>query len=96
MMSSGSLDFARLKEHYAQLEKYGRGGCKILEIGRYRYYGEIIRARTLGQMQGARLVREWDPATGNARTWKAACATSPPNLRPARSTTGFSTSRVFI
>jgi hypothetical protein len=64
-----AADAARLSQHYSQLEKYGEAGYKVLENGRYRYYGEIKPARTPGQMQGARLVREWDPSTGNSRTW---------------------------
>jgi hypothetical protein len=67
--ASNAADAARLSQHYSQLEKYGQGGYRVLENGRFRYYGEIKPARTPGQMQGARLVREWDPATGNTRTW---------------------------
>ena len=42
---------------------------KAIENGRYRFYGDIKPSRTLREMQGARLVREWDPTTGNKRTW---------------------------
>jgi filamentous hemagglutinin len=40
-----------------------------LENGRFRFYGELKPAGTPGEMAGARLVREWDPATGATRTW---------------------------
>ena len=60
---------ANLREHYRQLEKYGQGGLKELESGKLRYYGEIKPATNPGEMIGARRVREWDPLTGNKRTW---------------------------
>ena len=60
---------ARLNEHLTQLQKYGKDGFKQLENGRYRYYGNVKPARTPGEMSGARLAREWDPTTGNTRTW---------------------------
>lgn len=34
-----------------------------------RFYGELTPAKTPGEMAGARLVREWNPATGAQRTW---------------------------
>lgn len=37
--------------------------------GRTRYYGETVPANKPGEMAGRRTVREWDPATGNKRTW---------------------------
>ena len=67
--TGNAADGARLSQHYLQREKYGQGGYRVLENDRYRYYGEIKPARTSGQMQGARLVREWNPATGSTRTW---------------------------
>ena len=60
---------AKLTEHLRQAEKYGAAGFKELENGRFRYFGNVTPARTPGTMQGTRLVREWDPATGNSRTW---------------------------
>jgi hypothetical protein len=60
---------AILTEHLTQLEKYGAGGFKQLESGRVRYYGELTKARNPGEMAGARVVREWDPASGAKRTW---------------------------
>lgn len=60
---------AHLKEHLLQAEKYGKGGFKDLQNGRVRYYGEIVPANKSGEMAGRRTVREWDPATGNKRTW---------------------------
>lgn len=67
--ASSALQAARLKEHLRQLEKYGQAGFKELESGRIRYYGNIDPATTPGTMAGRRLVREWDPSTGAARTW---------------------------
>ena len=58
-----------LSRHLRQLEKYGQGGFKELQNGRFRYYGNIKSATKAGEMQGARLVREWNPTTGNTRTW---------------------------
>jgi hypothetical protein len=53
----------------SQLEKYGSGGFKELENGRFRYYGDTFPASKPGEMAGRRLVREWDPATGMKRSW---------------------------
>ena len=64
-----STNGANLSRHLGQLEKYGQGGFKELQNGRFRYYGNIKSATKAGEMQGARLVREWNPATGNTRTW---------------------------
>jgi hypothetical protein len=64
-----AANYARLREFCRQAEQYGQGGYRVLENGRYRFYGELTPARTAGEMQGARLVREWDPVTGNTRTW---------------------------
>jgi len=58
-----------LSRHLGQLEKYGQGGFTELQNGRFRYYGNIKSATNVGEMQGARAVREWNPATGNTRTW---------------------------
>ena len=60
---------ARLGEHLTQLEKYGAQGFKELESGSIRYYGNLKAAATPGEMSGARLVREWNPASGGKRTW---------------------------
>jgi hypothetical protein len=58
-----------LIEHLRQAEKYGTGGVKEIGNGRIRYYGEMVPANKAGEMAGRRIVREWDPATGNKRTW---------------------------
>ena len=60
---------AKLSEYYRQLEKYGQGGVKLLENGRYRFYGEITPATKAGQTAGRRVVREWFPVSHNKRTW---------------------------
>ncbi|WP_226887650.1 hypothetical protein [Pectobacterium aquaticum] len=67
--NNNAASHQKLKDYYEQQEKYGSGGVKELENGRYRFYGDIKPSRTPGEMQGAKLVREWDPATGNKRTW---------------------------
>ena len=63
-----AADYQRLKDYYTQHEKYGSGGVRELQNGRYRFYDEIKPSRNPGEMKGARLVREWDPSTGNKRT----------------------------
>lgn len=60
---------ARLAEHLRLTERYGAGGVRELADGRIRYYGELTQAAKPGEMAGARLVREWSPATGQYRTW---------------------------
>lgn len=60
---------ANLSKHLGYLERYGQAGFKELESGRIRYYGTMTAARTEGEMAGARLVREWSPASGATRTW---------------------------
>ncbi|MCT4708603.1 hypothetical protein MUA03_22365 [Enterobacteriaceae bacterium H16N7] len=67
--ATSSLDGAKLKDYYRQAEKYGQAGVKELDNGNYRFYGDITSSRTAGEMAGARLVREWDPKTGQTRTW---------------------------
>jgi RHS repeat-associated protein len=67
--ASSALNGAQLTRHLDQLEKYGQAGLKELESGRIRYYGELHNAAKQGEMAGRRLVREWDPATNEARTW---------------------------
>ena len=63
-----AAEYARLKDFYRQAEKYGTGGIKQLENGRYRFYGELKPAKVPGEMVGRIKVREWDPVTGNMRT----------------------------
>jgi hypothetical protein len=58
-----------LAQHLRQAEKYGKAGHKLLQNGRYRYYGELKAAAKHGTMAGRRMVREWNPATGLKRTW---------------------------
>ena len=67
--AQSAAQYAELKEFYRQAETYGSGGIKQLESGRLRFYGQMKAAGTPGEMSGARLVREWDPMTGNTRTW---------------------------
>lgn len=63
------LEAAKLKDYYRQAEKYGRARVTELENGRFRFYGDLTPSRTAGEMVGARLVREWNPKTGQIRTW---------------------------
>lgn len=42
---------------------------KNLENGRIRYSGNLTPASKSGEMVGRRVVREWNPANGNKRTW---------------------------
>ncbi|WP_072086320.1 hypothetical protein, partial [Yersinia pekkanenii] len=67
--ATSSLQSSKLNDYYRQAEKYGQGGIKELENGRFRFYGTMTPARTSGEMAGARLVREWDPKSGQTRTW---------------------------
>ena len=67
--ASSAANGARLNEQLRLTEKYGAGGVEELPDGRMRFYGETNPAKTPGEMAGARLVREWDPATGTQRTW---------------------------
>ena len=60
---------ANLKDHLYQADKYGQAGVKELQNGKNRYYGNVSTANKPGEMAGRRTVREWDPATGNKRTW---------------------------
>jgi hypothetical protein len=60
---------ARLNQHLRQLEEYGAKGFKELENGRIRYYGDLTPASKPGAIAGRRVVREWDPSSGNTRTW---------------------------
>ena len=67
--AESAVQYARLKEFYRQAETYGSGGIRQLENGRYRLYGDLRAPRTPGEMIGQRTVREWNPASGNTRTW---------------------------
>jgi hypothetical protein len=67
--ASNTANGARLNEQLRLTERYGAGGVRELSDGRLRFYGEVTPAKTPGEMAGARLVREWDPATGLQRTW---------------------------
>jgi len=60
---------ARLNRYLYQLEKYGEEGVRQLENGRFRFYGSLRPSTNLGETIGQRTVREWNPATGGARTW---------------------------
>jgi hypothetical protein len=67
--ASSAAQGARLKTHLSLAERYGAGGIRELQNGRFRYYGQLRPARTPGEMAGQRTVREWNPATGAQRTW---------------------------
>jgi hypothetical protein len=67
--ATSAVQGARLREHLRQSDRYGDEGFRVLENGRFRYYGPIRPADKMGEMLGRRLVREWDPATGVKRTW---------------------------
>jgi RHS repeat-associated protein len=67
--AESSLNGAQLSEHLRQVEKYGADGFKQLESGRIRYHGDLTPASQPGEMIGRRLVREWDPSSGDTRTW---------------------------
>lgn len=67
--ASSAANGARLNEQLRLTEKYGAGGVEELPDGRMRFSGETTPAKTPGEMAGALLVREWDPATGAQRTW---------------------------
>ena len=60
---------AQLNRYLSQLEKYGSQGVKVLESGRFRFYGDVVRASKPGTMVGRRFVREWDPASNATRSW---------------------------
>ncbi len=67
--AESAAQYARLKQFYGQAEEYGAAGIKQLENGRFRFYGELDPADVPGEMVGRVKVREWDPVTGNKRTW---------------------------
>lgn len=85
--AESALSGALLKTHLRQLEKYGAGGFRELESGRFRYNGELSPASKSGDMVGRRLVREWDPASGTTRTWHETIDRSG-NVRIVRPETG--------
>jgi hypothetical protein len=64
-----NLPEAALPTHRRQLKKYGEAGFAVLQSGRIRYDDPIEDAKTPGEMFGRRRVREWDPQTGQKRTW---------------------------
>lgn len=67
--ASSAKNAKLLNKHLNQLEKYGADGFKQLQNGSNRYYGNLDKARNPGEMIGRRVVREWNPYTGNTRTW---------------------------
>ena len=67
--AESAAQYAKLKQLYEYTGDYGAGGVKQLESGRYRFYGNVKPADKAGEMIGARKVHEWDPSTGNTRTW---------------------------
>ncbi|MFV9511282.1 pre-toxin TG domain-containing protein [Tepidibacillus sp. LV47] len=68
-VAHNAVQYAKLKTHYKQWEKYGKDGMRELPDGRIRYYGEVKPAKKLGEMAGRRVVREWNPVTDQKRTW---------------------------
>ncbi|MEK4180764.1 hypothetical protein NSQ61_14705 [Aeribacillus sp. FSL K6-1121] len=68
-VAHNATQYAKLKTHYKQWEKYGKAGIRELPDGRIRYYGKITPASKPGEMAGRRVVREWNPTTGQKRTW---------------------------
>lgn len=62
-------DGVRLRGYYRQLEKYGKGGVRDLNDGRFRFYGLFKDAATEGEMAGAHFVREGNAYTGYKRNW---------------------------
>ncbi|TCO50669.1 DUF6531 domain-containing protein [Actinocrispum wychmicini] len=68
--AANAANGAKLNDHLRQAEKYGKAGYREMPDGRIRYYGNVDPARTPGEMAGRRVVREWDPATGEKRTWQ--------------------------
>lgn len=81
-------DGAKLKSYYKQAEKYGTDSIKELSDGRYRFYGKLKPALKEGEMAGARLVREWNPATDVKRTWYETLDHAG-NIRQVRPVIGF-------
>jgi RHS repeat-associated protein len=67
--ADNAANYAKQQRYYEQAQKYGKGGVRELESGRFRFYGTIAEARNPGEMVGRRLVREWDPATDATRIW---------------------------
>ncbi|HZG60674.1 MAG TPA: RHS repeat-associated core domain-containing protein [Anoxybacillus sp.] len=68
-VAHNATQYAKLKTHYKQWEKYGKAGIRELPDERIRYYGKITPASKPGEMAGRRVVREWNPTTGQKRTW---------------------------
>jgi RHS repeat-associated protein len=67
--ADNAANYSKQLRFYEQAQKYGKGGFRELESGRFRFYGTIAEARNPGEMVGRRLVREWDPATDATRIW---------------------------
>ncbi|MCT2387924.1 hypothetical protein NYP82_15155 [Erwinia pyrifoliae] len=44
----------KLNDYYTQSEKYGAGGVKELQNGRYRFYDVVKPSRNPGEMKGAK------------------------------------------
>lgn len=66
--ASSAKQKEQLGEHLRQQSKYGTP--ELLPDGRWRYKGDVKPARTTGEMSGQRVVREWNPETGQTRTWQ--------------------------
>ena len=60
---------ANLARHLKNYQNYGKAGYRSLANGRIRYYSNLKSADFVGEMQGARKVYEWNPATGHSRLW---------------------------
>ncbi len=66
--ASSAKQKEQLGEHLRQHRKYGTP--EQLPDGRWRYKGDVKPARATGEMYGQRVVREWNPETGQSRTWQ--------------------------
>src|SRR5262249_34966081 len=67
--ASSPLEQALFGEHLRQHQGYGQATVREMADGRVRYYGEVTPAQKPGEMAGRRLAREWNPETGEKRTW---------------------------
>jgi len=55
--------------HLYQKVKYGVCSWEKMDTGKIRYFGPVTPAKKPGKMAGRRVVREWDPITGQKSTW---------------------------
>lgn len=62
----------RLRRKLRALEKAQNEAVRnrVLPDGHIRYYNAESPAKTAGPTRGRSHVTEWDPSTGNVRSWK--------------------------